>query len=149
MFPYFSGVAESYLSALFLCFALGPKSGSPPGCRGYKGREKLTESQEKGQIQSFQVFSGNHQGVFRQRVFPYPLCRESRSERSTMAKREIPGGKDLPSRCTSERPNDQNNHAQIHTLTKTYPNSHPPVEDTQAEELLAVGGVNSDRFGSR
>ena len=101
-------MAESYFSAVFLDFALGPKSGSLPGRQGYKGREKLTESQQRGQIQGFQVLSGNHQGVFRQRVFPYPLCRESRSERSTMAKREIPGGKDLPCRCTSERPNDQN-----------------------------------------
>ena len=32
---------------------------------------------------------------------------------------------------------------------QTYTNSHPLVEDSPAEDLLAVGGANLGRFGAR
>ena len=58
----------------------------------------------------------------------------------------------LPAR---DPPNDQNKHAQIRTpkpsyvgseQEQTYPYSHPLVEDTPAEDLLAAGGGNLGRF---
>ena len=61
----------------------------------------------------------------------------------------------LPAR---EAPKDQNRHVQIRApkpssvsteQEQTYTNSHPLVEDTPAEDLLAAGGANSGRFGAR
>ena len=56
-----------------------------------------------------------------------------------------------------EAPKDQNRHVQIRTpkpsfasseQEQTYTNSHPLVEDTPAQDLLAAGGANSGRFGA-
>ena len=61
----------------------------------------------------------------------------------------------LPAR---EARKDQNRHVQIRApkpsfvssdQEQTYTNSHPLVEDTPAEDLLAAGGANSGRFGAR
>ena len=60
----------------------------------------------------------------------------------------------LPAR---EAPKDQNRHVQIRApkpssvsseQEQTYTNSHPLVEETPAEDLLAAGGANSGRFGA-
>ena len=56
-----------------------------------------------------------------------------------------------------EAPNDQNRHVQIRAPTpssvsskqeQTYTNAHPLVEDTQAEDLLAMAGAKLGRFGA-
>ena len=61
----------------------------------------------------------------------------------------------LPAR---EAPKVQNRHVQIRApkpslvsseQEKTYTNSHPLVEDSPTEDLLAAGDANSGRFGAR